>query len=238
MSLKESQVVISYIVKKIQKGHCLIKRITKGDFMSNLYTIRQIANKVGVTKPAVTKYMSKSFRSKYTKKQGNRILIDEDGFTDIKQHFADSSHTKTQIDQKVNDGLLKSNRKLFDDIDDGNRFAGNPYQDTLKAKDETIEFLKKQLATKDEQLASMHKLMDQNQQLLLNTQAENQRLLLQESNAESSQNIRDGNFIDDSTKSSTQDKKKPLESSQKQSRDEQDIVNRLNKKKHWWTRLF
>ncbi|WP_404809676.1 DUF536 domain-containing protein [Limosilactobacillus reuteri] len=29
--------------------------------------------------------------------------------------------------------------------------------------------MEKQLATKDEQLASMHKLMDQNQQLLLNT---------------------------------------------------------------------
>ncbi|OTA42759.1 hypothetical protein A8C46_09505 [Ligilactobacillus salivarius] len=207
--------------------------------MNNLYTIRQIANKVGVTKPAVTKYMSKSFRSKYTKKQGNRILIDENGFADIKQHFADSSHTKTRINQKVNDDLSKSNRKLFDDIEDGNRFAGKSYQDTVKAKDETIEFLKKQLATKDEQLASMHKLMDQNQQLLLNTQAENQRLfLLQESGAESSKNVQDGNFTDNSTKSSTQDKKKPLESSQKQSRDEKDIVNRLNKKKHWWNRLF
>lgn len=56
----------------------------------------------------------------------------------------------------------------------------------------------------------MHKLMDQNQQLLLNTQAENQRLLsLQESSPEGSQNVHDGDFTDDSTKSSTQDKKRP-----------------------------
>ena len=81
--------------------------------------------------------------------------------------------------------------------------------------------------------------MDQNQQLLLNTQAENQRLLsLQESSPKGSQNVQDGDFTDDSTKSSTQDKKTPPESSQKQSRDDQDIINRLNKKKHWWNRLF
>ncbi len=40
---------------------------------TNYYTIKQIADEIGVTKPAITKYMSKSFRSKYTKKQGNRI---------------------------------------------------------------------------------------------------------------------------------------------------------------------
>lgn len=70
---------------------------------TNYYTIKQIADELGVTKPAITKYMSKSFRSKYTKKQGNRILIDEDGFADIRQHFADSSHVKTQTNRKVND---------------------------------------------------------------------------------------------------------------------------------------
>ena len=205
---------------------------------TNYYTIKQISDELGVTKPAITKYMSKSFRSKYTKKQGNRILIDEDGFADIRQHFADSSHVKTQTNRKVNDNLSQSNRKLFDNVNDDNRIADQAYQDTLKAKDETIELLKKQLATKDEQLASMHKLMDQNQQLLLNTQAENQRLLsLQENSPEGSQNVQDGDFTDDSTKT-TQDKKTPPESSQKQSRDDQDIINRLNKKKHWWNRLF
>ncbi|MCC4330849.1 DUF536 domain-containing protein [Limosilactobacillus reuteri] len=205
---------------------------------TNYYTIKQIADELGVTKPAITKYMSKSFRSKYTKKQGNRILIDEDGFADIRQHFADSSHVKTQTNRKVNDNLSQSNRKLFDNVNDDNRIADQAYQDTLKAKDETIELLKKQLATKDEQLASMHKLMDQNQQLLLNTQAENQRLLsLQESSPKGSQNVQDGTFTDKSTKS-TQDKKTPPESSQKQSKDDQDITNRLNKKRHWWNRLF
>lgn len=205
---------------------------------TNYYTIKQIADELGVTKPAITKYMSKSFRSKYTKKQGNRILVNKAGFADIKQHFANSSHARTQSNLKVDDNLSQSKRKLSENVNDDKRIAGQTYLDTLKAKDETIELLKKQLATKDEQLASMHKLMDQNQQLLLNTQAENQRLLsLQESNPKGSQNVQDGDFTDDSTKS-TQDNKKPLESSQKQSRDEQDIVNHLNKKKRWWDRLF
>lgn len=205
---------------------------------STFYTIRQIADELGVTKPAITKYMSKSFRSKYTKNQGNRILIDKAGVDDIKQHFADSSHVKIQNDRKVNDNLSKSNRKLFDKVNDGNRTVDKDYNDILKAKDETIELLKKQLATKDDQLASMHKLMDQNQQLLLNTQAENQRLLsLQESRPESSQNVQDGDFTDNLHKT-PQNKKKAPGRSQKQSRDDRGITNRLNKKKHWWNRLL
>ncbi len=32
------------------------------------YTVKQIVDEIGVTKPAVTKYMSKSFRSKYMKR--------------------------------------------------------------------------------------------------------------------------------------------------------------------------
>lgn len=199
---------------------------------TNYYTIKQIADEIGVTKPAITKYMSESFRSKYTKKQGNRILIDKDGFTDIKQHFANSAHIKTQTYRKVNDKLSKSKCKLFDNVNDGNRIGYKAYQDTLKAKNETIELLKKQLTTKDEQLASMHKLMDQNQQLLLNTQAENQRLLsLQENNSERHQSVQDGDFT-----KTPQDKKKSPESSQNQSRNDQDIINR--KKKHWWNRLI
>ena len=57
--------------------------------------------------------------------------------------------------------------------------------------------------------------MDQNQQLLLNTQAENQRLLsLQESSPKGSQNVQDGTFTDKSTKS-TQDKKRPQKAHKK-----------------------
>ncbi len=32
------------------------------------YTVKQIVDEIGVTKPAVTKYMLKSFRSKYMKR--------------------------------------------------------------------------------------------------------------------------------------------------------------------------
>lgn len=47
----------------------------------------------------------------------------------------------------------------------------------VSAQEETIKLLKEELKAKNDQLANMQKLMDQNQQLLLNTQAENKTLL-------------------------------------------------------------
>lgn len=131
----------------------------------------------------------KLFGLSIQKKQGNRLLIDPAGERIIKAHFKDSAHVKSKTNQKDADNLAKSDRKAIDN------------DSLLKSKDETIELLKKQLATKDEQLkrradelASMHKLMDQNQQLLLNTQEENKRLLALQAPTEDLSKPQEGEF--------------------------------------------
>lgn len=165
-------------------------------------TVKELSEQLGVSKPAITKFMTEAFRSKYTKKQGNRLLIDVDGEHVIKAHFKDSSHVKSETNQKGNDNLTIHYRKVIDN------------ESLLKSKGETIELLKKQLATKDEQLkrradeiTSMHKLMDQNQRLLLNTQEENKRLLALQTPAENAQNVQEGDFKEKTTNSSSEERK-------------------------------
>lgn len=97
-------------------------------------TVREIAEMLGVSKPAITKYMSKSFRKQYTTKDGNRLLIDDAGIADIKEHFANSIHTKSKSNQKVNENLSESNRKVNDN-----------QQKVIDAKDKTIAILEQQL---------------------------------------------------------------------------------------------
>lgn len=182
-------------------------------------TVKELSEQLDVSKPAITKFMTETFRSKYTKKQGNRLLIDIDGEHVIKAHFKDSSHVKSKTNQKGNDNLTIHYRKLFDN------------ESLLKSKDETIELLKKQLATKDEQLkrradeiTSMHKLMDQNQQLLLNTQEENKRLLALQTPAENAQNVQYGDFVEKMDNSSAKE--------QKPSEDSTDTKKATSKS--WW----
>jgi hypothetical protein len=171
-------------------------------------TVKELSEQLDVTKPAITKFMTESFRSKYTKKQGNRLLIDTAGELVIKEHFNGSVHVKSKTNRKVNDN-----------------------ESLLKSKDETIDLLKKQLATKDEQLkhrsdeiASMHKLMDQNQQLLLNTQEENKRLLALQAPSDSTQNVQDGDFVEKMANSSAKE--------QKPSEDSTDTKKATSKS--WW----
>ncbi|MCC4478089.1 hypothetical protein LMB76_07650 [Limosilactobacillus reuteri] len=182
-------------------------------------TVKQLSDQIGVSKPAITKFMTETFRSKYTKKQGNRLLIDSAGERVIKAHFKTSVHVKSKTNQKDIDNLTKSNRKVNDN------------ESLLKAKDETIELLKKQLATKDEQLkrradeiTSMHKLMDQNQQLLLNTQEENKRLLALQAPVENAQNVQEGDFQEKTTNSS----------SKKQTPSTEPTETKKNTAKSWW----
>lgn len=134
-------------------------------------TVKQLSDELGVSKPAITKYMMKTFRSKYTKMQGNRLLIDTTGTRNIKEHFKESVHTKTNINRKSNDNLSINDNQ----------------NDVTKAKDE-------QLKQRAEEISSMHKLMDQNQQLLLNTQKENKRLVALQLPPDSSQDVQDGDF--------------------------------------------
>lgn len=135
---------------------------------SKRYTIKELADELGVTKPGIRKLLTTNFREQYTETSGNRILISSAGAKVIRKHF-ENSESKTDQKQfsETKNGSQKQTETLSDDLQNA----------VISAKDETIKLLKEQLQAKDAQLANMQKLMDQNQQLLLHTQEENKHLL-------------------------------------------------------------
>lgn len=171
---------------------------------TNRYTIKQLSDELGVTKPGIRKLMNSSFRKRYTTVTGNRILINEAGAKVIRDHFGNHK-TETK------DSSQKQTQTVSSNDDDK----------VLKAKNETIALLKAQLKAKDDQIANMQKLMDQNQQLLLNTQSENKHLLAltHDSKTDESQ-VQDGEY-------------KETETTENNSN-----TSNSNDNKPWWKRIF
>lgn len=103
-------------------------------------TIKEIADKLGVSKSAIRKLLTDDFRAKYTHKNANRILINSDGQTLIEQQFSKNTHTNsaheshTEREQNTRTDLVP------------------------------ISILEKQLAAKDEQISELHKLLFAEQQ--------------------------------------------------------------------------
>lgn len=180
---------------------------------TNKYTIKQLSDELGVTKPGIRKLMNASFRKRYTSTTGNRILINEAGAKVIRDHFGNSK------EETNNNSSQKQSQTV----------SSNDNDKVLKAKNETIALLKAQLKAKDDQLANMQKLMDQNQQLLLNTQSENKHLLslTHDSKADDTQ-VQDGEYKETET-----DQKPETETNGNGHK-----PNNNNDNKPWWKRIF
>ena len=177
---------------------------------TNRYTIKQLSDELGVTKPGIRKLMNSSFRKRYTTVTGNRILINEAGAKVIRDHFGNHKAETKDSSQKQT-------------------VSSNDDDKVLKAKNETIALLKAQLKAKDDQIANMQKLMDQNQQLLLNTQSENKHLLAlnHDSKTDESQ-VQDGEYKETET-----DQKQETETTENSSN-----TSNSNDNKPWWKRIF
>ena len=177
---------------------------------TNRYTIKQLSDELGVTKPGIRKLMNSSFRKRYTTVTGNRILINEAGAKVIRDHFGNH---KTETKDSSQKQTVSSN--------DDNK--------VLKAKNETIALLKAQLKAKDDQIANMQKLMDQNQQLLLNTQSENKHLLALTHDGKTDESqVQDGEYKETET-----DRKQETETTKNSSN-----ASNSNDSKPWWKRIF
>lgn len=183
------------------------------------YTIKQLADELNVTKPGIRKLMTTEFRKQYTETVGNRILINNAGARVIRKHF--KGYKKETVSQTKTETKENKNYKS-ETVSDG---ATNT---VISAQEETIRLLKEELRAKNDQLANMQKLLDQDQQLLLNTQAEN-KILLALTNHDDPDKTKEGEYHESTPHQQAQ----PNQASQ--SKSDQDIIDNLNRKKrHWW----
>lgn len=143
-----------------------------------MHSIKELADANHVSKSAIRKLMTTEFREKYTHPDGNRILIDDAGVAQIKSHFAHSGANRNASNTCTEREPETANRVQGEHGAD-NKGTSARTDDLLDEKDKRIADLQSQLKTKDEQIAQLHRLMDQNQQLLLAEQAKQHPLIEQ-----------------------------------------------------------
>lgn len=128
-------------------------------------TMKQLTVEFGVTRQAIMRKMDDNFRSKYVSKVhsngASRLIISDDGYKLLKQHFLSSNRAVS------NENVSYSNHVTH-------------YSVTNTA----MELLEKQLVEKDNQieklqqsLSEAHKLLSQQQQLNLSASRQNELLL-------------------------------------------------------------
>jgi len=106
-------------------------------------TIKELADELGVSKSGIRKYMTPSFRSKYTFKNANRILIKDSGIVKVRSEIANS---KTHLERTKNTS-----------------YSAHTNIESMRYENEIID----QLKQKDQQIKQLQKLLDQSQQLQL-----------------------------------------------------------------------
>lgn len=87
-------------------------------------TIRELSEELGVSKTAITKFLTPEKRQLFANKIDNRLSISDEGVSLIREHF--SSNSKSKIDNH-NDNQVIENENLVVDFN-------NQILDTLKAE--------------------------------------------------------------------------------------------------------
>lgn len=116
-----------------------------------LKTIREVAEQQSVSKQTVRKKMDNEFRRNYVSKEGNKLLISEDGVTKLIKRL-----------NEVGDGTKNHNSQT--QIENRKRNS--------RMQTASFAILQKQLVVKDEQISKLTRLLDQSQQLQLHTQGQ------------------------------------------------------------------
>lgn len=121
------------------------------------YTMQELANIIGVNKSTIFRYLKKESIAPATTNR-NTNYYSATVLQHLKQHFQDHSQKETKHDQLI--AIQQQQiRQLQQELDDEKTRADE------------------QLHEKDDQIKHLHQLLDQSQQLILNAQEENKKLL-------------------------------------------------------------
>lgn len=150
-------------------------------------TIKELADEIGVSKTAIHKKVTPDMRKDFFSKVGNKFVISDEGQEVIKSAFTvsfsetenqkpktDNSKTKETESENTQTEPITSETKSKTTIT--SEVSENNLSETAI---KIIENYQKQLEQKDKQLSELHKLLDQQQQLTLQSNKHNEHLQLQ-----------------------------------------------------------
>ena len=170
---------------------CTILEVSVLAGKDKMYTMQEMAESLHVNKTTVYRYLKKQSIAPATTKS-NANLYDATVLQQLKKHF-NSRNSSNETKKSASELLIESLQQQVADLK-------SELADEKKRSDKALQM-------KDDQINALNKLMDQNQQLLLNTQEENKRLL--SLNPPKEKTVRDGNFRE--SKQSQDEKDNPVE---------------------------
>ncbi|WP_288530534.1 DUF536 domain-containing protein [uncultured Secundilactobacillus sp.] len=128
-------------------------------------TIKQIADQLGISKPAVTKRIDdiKGFREAHISRVGNRFEVDDTGIEILAHPEAQTKNAKFGESKSANNENINAKND--------NEIANNENRNDNNANPiDMSAVLVQQLEEKDRQISALQKALDQEQQLHLSTQ--------------------------------------------------------------------
>ncbi|EOT45113.1 hypothetical protein OMY_02247 [Enterococcus sulfureus ATCC 49903] len=130
-------------------------------------TVKELADEIGVSKTAIYKKVNENQRKLWFSKIGNRFVISEEGQKVIKSKFeTKNKKRKLQTDNQEliteNLGTQTNNHQVYD--------LNEQLLKQIDSQALQIEDLKKTKTEQFKQIDHLHNLLDQQQQLQLNTQ--------------------------------------------------------------------
>ncbi len=149
-------------------------------------TIKQIADDLGVSKQAVRNEIAKQKLQSTLQKNGNQFLADEKAEKLIKSAFSERKSVKEKgqvagnTDANLTEKLFAAQRRIIE-LETTLKLKDANEKEKIEIYNQEIKRLDEALKEKSEQIAQLHKLIDQEQQLRMVTE---QKLLLLEEKKE------------------------------------------------------
>lgn len=182
-------------------------------------TILELSKEIGVSKTAISKLLTPENRKLYVSKKGNRLLINDDGVNLIRAHFnGNTANQSANNENKTANSVGDLNQELVD---------------ALRAE---LAEKNRQLAVKDEQINTVHTLLDQQQKLTLQANQQISKLETQVKQLQLTQpneTTVDTDIEDDSQTSTTEPQTTQTEVQTSQTSSPTELANNKSKR-HWW----
>lgn len=146
-------------------------------------TIKELADDIGVSKTAINNKVTEEIRNKYYSKIGNKFVINEDGQELIRSLFIEPAENPDEESESSQSNESSETNKSKNDSETDQENSNEVTETGVVTGDQwskttvnIIEDYQRQLEQKDKQLTEMYRLLDQQQQLTLQTNHTKERL--------------------------------------------------------------
>lgn len=192
-------------------------------------TILELSKEIGVSKTAISKLLTPENRKLYVSKKGNRLLINDEGVNLIRAHFNGDTTNQSANNENFANSNANNENKTANSVGDLNQELVDALRAELAEKN-------RQLAVKDEQISTVHTLLDQQQKLTLQANQQISKLETQVKQLQLAQPNETAvdTDIEDNSQTETQTSTTEPQITKTEMQTSQTRTDNPRSKRHWW----